>query len=199
MEAGAPTACPRCGSTDTKRFEDGSGLCTACGRAFRGTAAGTRLVGEEVETVRRGPPPREKVKVGLLGLFGGIVGFVSIPTVFLLGAALSRMGVTEYVSATFNRPEGALACGGLSLLVIGAWYATWAGLLVWRGYPERRVHLIVSGALLAGAAALAGLGVPGAVGIAGGTLTLVAGLLVWRMVREREKAETPPPPAPESS
>ena len=142
-----PAVCPHCGSSDTKRFDDSSGLCNACGRAFRGPGAvGSRMVGEDVEA-RKAAAPRERIKIGLLGLIGGILGFVGIPTVFLLGASLSGRDVSAYVSATFNRPEGVVACGGVTLLVIASWYTTWAAFHVWRGYPERTKHLVIAGAL----------------------------------------------------
>jgi len=195
----APAACPHCGSADTKRFEDGSGRCNACGRAFRGAApVGTGMRGEEVETVRRGPAPREKIRIGLIALVGSVLGFVSIPVVFFLGASLRGQDVSTYVSDTFNRPEGALVCGGVSLLVIAAWYASWAGFLVWKGFSERVLHLVIAGVLLTVAAAFAGLGLSGIVGIVGGILVLLAGIVVWWKTRAQESEESPPT-SPESS
>jgi len=189
MAAPEPRPCPRCGSTDTKAFPDGSGACTACGAAFRGPGAvGTALAGEEVE-VRRKAVARGKNRLGLVGLIGGLLGFLAIPLVFVVGAFLTGTPASSYVSDVFNRPTGAVACAGVVLLVIFAYYVLWAGYLVWRGYAERGIHLLVAGALVVVASLLAGQGIPGAVGIVGGVLALVAGLIVWRAHRAAEARE----------
>lgn len=181
---------------DTKSFEDGSGHCLACDRSFRGdTPIGAMVQGEEVEAGPRKVVEREKLRVGMLGVIGGVLGYLAVPSVFLVGAVLGTTGVEQYTADVFNRPEGALVCGGLVFLVMFGWYATWAGFHVWRGFPERGKHLVAAGALLAVSGVLAGQGVPGVVGIAGGVLALVGGLLAWRLVREDEEQEPAAPPS----
>lgn len=199
MAAPAPAVCPFCGSADTKAFPDGSGWCVAEGRAFRGGAAvGTKLRGEEVEVRRTKKAVREKFKFGLLGVIGGILGYVGIPVTFVLGAVLRGEDLGSYVSDVFNKPAGAVTCGGVAVLIGVAWYAIWAGFVVWRGHPERWGHLVLAGILVTIASALAGLGVEGAVGIVGGVLALVGGVLAWLRARAAE-AEAKAPPAAEST
>ena len=183
MAGTGATTCPHCGSTNTRAFPDGAGVCGTCGRAFRGSApVGVRLAGEEAGP-RMTAAPRQTVRIGILGLAGGLLGFGGIPGVFAIGAALHGRDVSTYVSEVFNRPEGALTCGGVALLVIFAWYATWAAYHVWRGYPERAPHLVAAGSLLAASGAIAGQGLAGIVGILGGLLALLTGLLIWLRAR----------------
>ncbi len=192
MAGAEAKACPFCGSTDTTAFPDGSGRCGNCGRAFRGPSpVGTALHGEEVAAVRRAAT-REPNKLGYLGLVGGLLGYVSIPTLFLIGGALRGTGMGEYVAYVVNTPAGGLVCAGTALLLIAAWYAAWAGFHIRRGYPERAIHGIASGALLIVASALAGLGLAGIVGIVGGLLALVGGILVRRDARAEEEASHGP-------
>src|SRR2546427_1979026 len=166
--------CPFCGSTDTQSFADGSGLCRTCGRASRGNAPpGGLFQGERA--ARKAAVVREKVAAGRLGVVGALVGFAGVPGIFLLGAALHGRSAGDWVATVFNSPTGALACGGASLLVVFSVYAVWAGLFVWRGYPEKGTHLFISGTLMVVASALGGLGLAGSVGIAGGALVLVGG------------------------
>lgn len=183
-------ACPRCGSENTVSFPDGSGACRNCGYAFRGsTTIGAERMGEEVNGARRVAKVRERDRLGLLGIVGSILGYLGVPGLFLLGAALSGRSSSNYVAEVINTPGGAITCGGLSFLVVATTYALWAGSLVWRGFPENSFHLLLAGLLCTGAAAIAGPGAQGIVGIAGGVLVLVAGFLVWL----RTKAETDGP------
>ena len=189
MASPEPRPCPHCGSADTKMFPDGSGSCSACGLAFRGPGTtGTLLAGEQVE-VRKTAVVRATIRLGLLGLVGGLLGFLAIPLVFVIGAALAGVPASQYTSDVINRPTAALTCAGTVLLTISAYYSLWAGYVVWRGYPERGIHLLVAGTLVAVASLLAGQGLPGAVGILGGVLALVAGLIVWRAHRAAERKE----------
>ena len=189
MAAPEPRPCPYCGSADTKAFPDGSGACGACGRAYRGAAAvGTLLAGEEV-AVRKTAVARARNRLGLVGLAGGILAFLAIPLVFVIGAYVAGTPLPDYTSDVFNRPAGAVACGGVVLLTIFGYYALWAGFLVWQGHAERGIHLLVAGALVAVASLLAGQGIPGVVGIVGGVLGLVTGLVVWRAHRAAEEKE----------
>src|SRR6266508_1412165 len=163
--------CPFCGSADTQIFEDGSGLCRNCGRAFRGAGpVGTLLAGEQA--ARKTAVAREKVGAGRLAFVGSLLGLAGVPGIFILGAVLHGRSVSDWTADVFNQQTGALACGGASLLGIFSVYALWAGLFVWRGFPEKGTHLLVGGALMAVAAGIGGLGVAGAVGIAGGVLVL---------------------------
>ena len=185
-----PRACPFCGSADTHLYADGSGACANCGRAFRGTApVGRLLAGEQV--ARRTGARREKVRVGVLGVLGGLVGLAGVPAVFLVGAAIHGQSVATWTATVFNQPNGALACGGASLLVVFSVYAMWAGFVVWRGFAEKTVHLILAGALTAFASALAGQGLAGIVGILAGALALVGGLLAWLGARAKEEDAGP--------
>src|SRR3972149_3332069 len=146
--------CPFCGSADTKVFPDDSGRCRNCGRAIRGsTPIGAMIQGEQVE-IKRAALVRERIRFGLLGVVGGITAFVGIPSAFLIGASVSRMSTGDYVARVINTPAGALACGGVSFLILGGLYAMWAGYLVWKGLPERWGHLVAAGAITAGASPL---------------------------------------------
>lgn len=192
--------CPHCGSTNTEAFEDGSGHCLDCDRSFLGSGPmGMGLSGEEVEALPTKDLARPKLRIGMLGVVGGLLGYLAVPAVFLLGAALRGTGIEAYTADVFNRPEGALVCGGLVLLVIFGWYATWGGFHVWRGFPERWKHLVAAGILLAVSGGLAGQGIPGAIGILGGGLTMLGGFLAWRSMREPEGEEESPPPAADAT
>lgn len=196
MDAAKAHPCPHCGSADTTTFEDGSGHCQACDGSFRGdTPVGAMIPGEEVEAGPKKIVARQKLRVGMLGVVGGVLGYLAVPSVFVVGALLSATGVEQHTADVFNQPQGALVCGGLVFLVIFGWYATWAGFHVWRGFPQRGKHLVAAGGLLAVSAALAGQGLPGIVGIVGGILALVGGLLAWRLVREDEGSESAAPPS----
>src|SRR6266581_9389335 len=109
--------CPYCGSADTQAFPDGSGRCRNCGRSFRGAApVGLMIQGERVAAGKRVAQAREPVKVGVIGLLGGLLGWVAIPVVFVLGSVLHQQSLDEYVAAVFNVPSGAAVCAGLTLL-----------------------------------------------------------------------------------
>ena len=191
--------CPYCGSTETDAFPDGSGACRNCGRAFRGSApVGGALMGEAVDAGAQVKKVRERDRLGLLGVVGGLLGYLAVPALFLIGAAVNRRGALDYVADVVNTPRGALVCGGLSFLVVAATYALWAGALVWRGFPEKAFHLLVAGVLCTVAAAITGPGPEGAVGILGGILALLGGFLVWRKTKAAEEGPTeesssPPP------
>lgn len=190
MAAPEARTCPHCGSTDTTAFPDGSGACRNCGNAFRGDAVvGANLLGEEVDSRRKATKVRTKDRLGLLGIVGGLLGYVGIPGLFLLGGALNGRSASDYVAAVINTPRGALACGGLSFLGVAATYALWAGALVWRGFAEKSFHLLLAGVLSTAGAAIAGPGPQGAIGILGGVLALVAGFLAWR--KTKQEAEDP--------
>jgi len=185
MAEPAPRPCPFCGSPDTQAFPDGSGRCRACGRAFRGaTPVGAMIQGEQVEA-KRAAVVQERVRFGILGVVGGVVAFAGIPAAFVIGAAFSRASTGDYVARVINTPAGAAVCGGVSFLVIGGLYAIWAGYLVWRGVPERALHLIGAGILTTVASLLAGQGLAGIVGAIGGILALVGGVLAWRVARAK--------------
>jgi hypothetical protein len=187
MAAPEPLVCPHCGSSDTEVFADGSGACRSCGKAIRGPKPVSAVrVGEEVET-RRAAKVREKERLGLLGIVGGFAGYLGIPGLFLLGAAVNGRGALDYVAVVVNQPRGAIVCGGLVVLAVTATYALWAGSLVWRGFREKAFHLLLAGVLTTVAAVVAGPGLEGAVGIVGGVLALLGGLIVWR--REKQKEE----------
>lgn len=185
MAAPAPRSCPFCGSEDTHGYEDGSGVCGNCGRAFRGSAAaGTAAVGETLEPVRRGKVAREPIRMGIAGVVGGVLAYVAIPVSFLIVAWLSRVPVDVVIAGILNTPFGAFACLGIVLLVVFGWLAMWAGFLVWQGFHERSTYLLVAGiALIVTSLALAG----GILGIAGGALAVIAGTLT------RWKASAAPP------
>ena len=170
-------------------------MCANCGMAFRGPGAVTTPGAGEAAEVVRTAKPREKIRWGLLGLVGGFLGILGIPTLFLIGGALRHEDVINYVGSVFNRPSGAIACGGIVLLVLGGWYAMWAGFHVWRGYAERSIHGMFSGILVILAALAAGQGAPSVVGLIGGILALVGGLLVYRATREKDEGEAAPPAA----
>src|SRR2546428_3925796 len=145
MAAPEPRPCPYCGSADTQAFPDGSGRCRNCGRSFRGsTPVGGMIQGERMVTERRVARARDPVKVGVIGLLGGLLGWVAIPVVFVLGSVLHQQSLDAYVAAVFNVPSGAVVCAGLTLLALGGLYGMWAGFHVWRGYPERGIHLIIA-------------------------------------------------------
>lgn len=190
MASSAARACPHCGSENASTFPDGSGLCRNCGRAFRGDAALVPIAAQE-PGVRGSSRPRERIGVGLLGVLGGVLGFLAIPFVFALGAALEGVPISTHVSEVFNRPVGAAACAGVALLVVFAWYTTWAGFHVWRGFPERKIHLLLGGGLIVLAGALAGQGLPGVVAIVGGGLAALSGALVYLGTRVEPKAPAP--------
>jgi len=192
MSATDARPCPSCGSADTEAFADESGRCRNCGRAFRGsTPIGAMIQGEKVE-VRHGIKARERVKAGMLGFAGGLLGWAGVPAVFALGAILHGRSGEDYIATVSNTPAGALVCGGVIFLAFGGVYAMWAGASVWQGFPERALHLIIAGAIIAAAGAVAGGALAGSVGIAGGVLALVGGILAWREARARKAAETAP-------
>jgi hypothetical protein len=146
------------------------------------------IMGEGVDT-RKKAKARTRTRLGLLGVIGGLLGYVGIPGIVLIGGAISGRGSGDYIATVINEPEGAIACGGITLLVIAATY-------VWHGFAEKSFHLLLAGALTALGGAMAGLGVPGAIGIAGGVLALVAGLLAWRRSKAPEEPpETDTPPS----
>jgi len=66
----------------------------------------------------------------------------------------------------------------------------WAGFHVWRGYPERGIHLLIAGVLVVVASVLAGQGLAGIIGIVGGLLALLVGVLAWRVARARAEEES---------
>jgi len=198
MAAPEPRVCPHCGSADTEAFPDASGKCRSCGKAFRGKAPiGGALMGETVAVAAR---IREKDRLGLLGIVGGVMGYLGVPGLFLIGAVVNGRGPLEYVANVVNTPRGAIVCGGLSFLVVAATYALWAGSLVWRGFSEKSFHLLLAGVLCTAAGAIAGPGPEGAVGILGGVLALVGGFLVWWNAKSDEEgpgeqSASPPPEA----
>lgn len=188
MAEAGPRSCPFCGSDNTKAFEDGSGLCGNCGRAFRGAAGGPSVVGETVEPVRRGPVAREPIRIGLLGVAGGLLAWIAIPVGFLVIAALQRRPVDVVIAGVLNTAFGALVCLGIALLVVLGWIAMWSGWLVWRGFHERSLYLLVCGiALIATSALLTG----GVLGIAGGALAAASGFVVRRRTSEPEPGTGP--------
>lgn len=184
-------SCPHCGSTETIAFPDGSGQCQSCGRAFRGaTAPGVDLTAGDVEAGPRSKGAQEKERVGLFGVVGGLLGYLGVPGLFLIGSVLNDQAASDYVATVINTPRAALICGGLSLLIVAATYAIWAGSWVWRGHPEKSVHLILAGLLGTAAGSIAGPGLQGSIGIAGGVLTLVGGLLAYRKTTNDEREST---------
>jgi len=182
---------------DTEAFADSSGACRACGNAFRGPRAVlAALISDAVDEGRRAAKVQEKDRLGLLGIVGGVLGYLGIPGLFLIGAAVNGRSASEYVGDVTNTPRGAIVCGGLSVLGVAATYALWAGSLVWRGSSEKSFHLLVAGVLCTVVAVIAGPGLQGIVGILGGVLALLGGLLVWRRTRPAAaSAEEGAPPS----
>lgn len=183
MPASEGRACPHCGSSETTSFADGSGVCRSCGRAFRGDAVkGEGTKGPSPDASSTSPRVRLQEKLGLLGVFGGLLGYAGIPGFFLIGSALSRQHASTYVESLINTPRAAIVCGGLSLLLVAATYALWAGSLVWRGHAEAYLHLLFAGIVGLVAGFIAG-PVHSLVGIFGASLTLAGGGLVLRKAR----------------
>ncbi|MBI4416124.1 MAG: hypothetical protein HY557_03980 [Euryarchaeota archaeon] len=205
--AAEPRPCPSCGSTDTVIFPDDSGRCNSCGRAFLGkTPLGAMIVGEAVDAGPRARAVRGKVRWGLFGVVGGLLAYAAIPVLFYLSASLESKSLGDYMATVVNRNTGPLTCGGSALLIITGLYAIWAGMYVWRGFPEKTRHLILAGIFVIASAAAAGTDPPrsilwtGAVGLAGGALALLGGLMARRVLRaeEKGKAEAPPTAGPTS-
>jgi hypothetical protein len=157
-------------------------------------------MGEAVDVAASAAKVRKNDRLGLLGIVGGVMGYLGVPGLFLIGSAVNGRGSLDYVADVINTSRGALVCAGLSFLVVAATYALWAGSLVWRGFSEKSFHLLLAGVLCTVAGAIAGPGPEGAVGILGGVLALVGGFLVWRKVKAEEEGPTeesasPPPEA----